>query len=167
VRLRERVAERETMLLAELERHEIDGFVSRLVEIDLSEAESLRAGITGEWISQCALTLTLPEAPRAFFRYGRFDVLPHAVEQVRAVLGEVEALARTRARHGALPDGYVPKPGDLVRRTDGEVFEVINFTSDGQGVELAGIHQPVTIYVGLGDFRAVFIALETKSLLDL
>ena len=167
VRLRGRVAEEETMLLAELERSEIDGFVARLRDIDLSEAESLRSGITGEWIAQCGLSLALQDEPRYFFRYGRFDILPHALEQVRVVLGELEELARTRARHGSLPEGYVPRPGDFVRRTDREIFEVMRFTADGGGVELRGIHQPVTIYVALADFRAVFIALEEASLLDL
>ena len=167
VRLRERVAERETMLLAELERRELDGFVARLLEVDLSEAASLRSGITGEWISQCGLSMTLPDRPAEFFRYGRFDVLPHALETVRQVLGELETLARTRASHGALPEGYQPHPGDFVRRTDGELFEVIGLTADGHGVELNGIDQPVTIYVALADFRAVFVAKEEKSLLDL
>jgi hypothetical protein len=167
VRLRERVGERETMLLAELERSEIDGFVARLLEVDLSEAESLRSGITGEWISQCGLTLSLPDRPAVFFRYGRFDALPHALETVRAVLTEVETLARTRAVHGALPESYEPKPGDFVRRGDGELFEVIALTSDGKGVELNGINQPVTIYVALADFRSVFVSKENRSLLDL
>jgi hypothetical protein len=155
------------MLLAELERGEIEGFVARLLDLDLSEVESLRPGIAGEWISQCGLALALPDRPESFFRYGRFDVLPLPLEQVRVVLGEVEALARTRARHGSLPEGYVPAPGDFVRRTDGEVFEVIGITSDGHGVELIGINQPVTLYVALADFRAVFVAKEEGSLLDL
>jgi hypothetical protein len=167
VRLRERVGERETMLLAELERSEIDGFVARLLEVDLSEAESLRSGITGEWISQCGLTLSLPDRPAVFFRYGRFDALPNALETVRVVLTEVETLARTRAVHGALPESYEPKPGDFVRRGDGELFEVIALTSDGKGVELNGINQPVTIYVALADFRSVFVSKENRSLLDL
>jgi hypothetical protein len=167
VRLRERVAERESMLLAELERTEIDGFVARLLEVDLAEVESHRSGITGEWISQCGLTLTLPDQPSLFFRYGRFDVLPFGLQSVRAVLGEVETLARTRARHGSLPAGYQPRPGDFVRRTDGEVFEVIGITADGHGVELTGVDQPVTIYVALADFGAVFVAKAEGSLLDL
>jgi hypothetical protein len=167
VRLRGRVGEREDMLLAELERRETDGFVARLLDADLSEAESLRSGITGEWISQCGLTLTLPNRPAVFFRYGRFDVLPHALETVRTVLTEVESLARTRAVHGSLPRDYEPKPGDFVRRSDGELFEVIAFTADGKGVELNGINQPVTIYVALADFRSVFVAQENRDLLDL
>jgi hypothetical protein len=167
VRLRERVAERQDMLLAELEKNELEGFVARLRDIDLSEADSLRSGITGEWISQCGLTLSLPDLPKIFFRYGRFDVLPHALETVRVVLGDLETLARTRAVHGELPKNYEPKPGDFVRRSDGELFEVISFTSDGRGVELNGINQPVTIYVALADFRSVFVAKEDRSLLDL
>ena len=83
------------------------------------------------------------------------------------VLTELETLARTRAVHGTLPKDYEPKPGDFVRRGDGELFEVIGFTSDGQGVELNGINQPVTIYVALADFRSVFVAKEDRSLLDL
>jgi hypothetical protein len=167
VRLRERVGERENMLLAELERSEIDGFVARLLEVDLSEAESLRSGITGEWISQCGLTLSLPDRPAVFFRYGRFDVLPHSLETVRVVLTELETLARTRVVHGTLPKDYEPKPGDFVRRGDGELFEVIGLTSDGKGVELNGINQPVTIYVAIADFHSLFVAKENRSLLDL
>jgi hypothetical protein len=167
VRLRERADERQSMLLAELERRELDGFVARLLEIDLSEAESSRSGITGEMISQCGLSLALPDRPHLFFRYGRFDVLPLSLETVRAVLGELETLARTRARHGGLPDGYQPHPGDFVRRTDGEIFEVIGLTADGHGVELSGVNQPVTIYVALADFAAIFVAKEEGSLLDL
>jgi hypothetical protein len=167
VRLRERVGERSEMLLAELERFELDGFVARLLAIDFEEAESLRHGITGEWISQCGLTLALPDQAPAFFRYGRFDVLPHPLESARLVLTELEALARTRAVHGALPAGYEPKSGDFVRRKDGELFEVMGFTSDGKGVELSGINQPITLYVALADFRDLFIAKEDRALLDL
>lgn len=167
VRLRERAAEREKMLLAELERFELDGFVNRLLEIDLSEAQSLRSGITGEWISQCGLRLALPDRETEFFRYGRFDVLPHSLENVRQVLGELETLARTRAVHGELPKTYAPRLGDFVRRADGELFEVVGFTSDGRGVELNGINQPVTIYVALADFRSVFVSKEDRALLDL
>jgi hypothetical protein len=167
VRVRERVAERSTMLLAELERDELDGFVARLLDLDFSEAESLRSGITGEWISQCGLALALPDRPSFFFRYGRFDVLPYALETARSILSELEALARTRAAHGALPKDYEPQPGDFVRRTDGELFEVVGATADGQGIELIGINQPVTIYVALADFREVFVAKEEGSLLDL
>ena len=111
VRLRERVGERENMLLAELERSEVDGFVARLLDVDLSEAESLRSGITGEWISQCGLTLSLPDRPAEFFRYGRFDVLPYSLETVRAVLTELETLARTRAVHGDAARGLRAEAG--------------------------------------------------------
>ena len=54
-----------------------------------------------------------------------------------------------------------------MRRGDGELFEVIGLTSDGKGVELNGINQPITIYVALADFRSVFVAKEDRSLLDL
>jgi hypothetical protein len=167
VRLRERVGERESMLLAELERNEVDGFVARLLEVDLSEVESLRSGLTGDWVSQCGLTMTLPDRPAAFFRYGRLDILPLALETVRMVLTELEALARTRAVHGSLPKGYEPRSGDFVRRGDGELFEVIAITADGKGVELNGINQPITIYVALADFHSMFVAKESRSLLDL
>ena len=167
VRLRERAADREKMLLAELERSELDGFVNRLLEVDLSEAESLRSGITGEWISQCGLRLALPDREPEFFRYGRFDALPHSLETVRQVLGELETLARARAGHGELPKTYEPRLGDFVRRADGELFEVVGFTSDGRGVELNGINQPITLDSALADFRSVFVSREDRDLLDL
>jgi hypothetical protein len=167
VRLRGRVAEREEMLLAELEPSELDGFVNRLLDVDLYEAQSLRSGITGEWISQCGLRLALPDREAEFYRYGRFDVLPHSLETIRQVLGELETLARVRAVHGELPKGYEPRLGDFVRRGDGELFEVVGFTSDGRGVELSGINQPITLYIARADFRSVFVSKEDRALLDL
>ena len=161
--------EREVVLreLAELERSELDGFVARLLDVDLHEAQSLRSGITGEWISQCGLRLALPDRPAEFYRYGRFDVLPHSLETIRQVLGDLETLARARAIHGELPKGYEPRLGDFVRRADGELFEVVGFTSDGRGVELSGINQPITLYIARVDFRAVFVSKEDRALLDL
>ena len=54
-----------------------------------------------------------------------------------------------------------------MRRADGELFEVVGFTSDGRGVELNDINQPVTIYVARADFRSVFVSQEERDLLDL
>ena len=42
------------------------------------------------------------------------------------------------------------------------LFEVLAFTSDGQGVELQGVEQPLTVYIRPGDIRLRFTALVSR-----
>lgn len=167
VRLRESFESRRDMLLAELDPEEMEDFLVRLRAVDLDEVESVRDGVEGDWIDQCSIRLELQGRGEKFYRYTRYDTLPLGLKQLQGVLVDLEQLARTRAVHGGLPDDYEPTTGDFVRRRDGAVFEVIGFTSDNRGVELAGLDQPVTIYVSIDDFRQVFVTLEDGDLLDL
>ncbi len=167
LRLRERIDDRKTMLLAELEPEELEVFVRRLGEVDLSEAESSRGGVGGEWVEQCALTVNLEGRSKVFLRYSRFDIVALGIKQAEGVLADLDQLGRIRALHGTLPADYDPKIGDFLSRVDGTIFEVVGFTSDNRGVELSGVNQPVTIYVSREEFRNVFGALAGDNLFDL
>jgi len=167
LRLRDRLEGRKSMLLAELKPEELEIFSRRLRELDLSEAESMRGGVGGDWVDQCALTFNLEGREELFFRYGRLDVLPLGLKQAEGVLADLDQLGRTRALHGDLPRDYEPTIGDFLRRVDGTIFEVVGFTSDNRGVELSGVNQPVTIYVAREDFRGVFGSLLGDDLFDL
>lgn len=167
LRLREQLDERRDMLLAELNRDELDAFLTRLGEIDLLETRSVRDGVDGEWVGQCSIRLRLAGRPERFFRYGGFDSLSLGLHALGRVVADLEELARARSEHGNLPDGYEPTSGDFVRRRDGAIFEIVGYTSDNRGVELTGLDQPITIYVSVDDFRSVFVALEDASLIDI
>ena len=41
-------------------------------------------------------------------------------------------------------------------------FEVVGFTADGKGVELAGVLQPITLYLPISDLRQSFVRLERR-----
>jgi hypothetical protein len=63
-----------------------------------------------------------------------------------------------------LPVDYDPRPGDVLRRVgDGALFRVVNFTSDGKGIELEGIDLPLDVYVPKDQVRKHFTALVSRG----
>jgi hypothetical protein len=77
---------------------------------------------------------------------------------VVAELGE----GALRESSRSLPDGYRPRRGDVLRRVDETLFEVVGFTSDGKGVELQGVDQPLTLYLAPEDLHTLFTALVDR-----
>jgi hypothetical protein len=174
------------MMLGELTREEVAGFEERLRGIDLSEvpraaadtaaagggvAASVRAAAaatseggrspaTGEWVEECVLTLHLDAtAAPVRYRFGRYDSLPLGLmSMVRAA----EELAGRALPASDLPPGYVAQRGDVLRRHDGSLFEIVRETDDGRGLELRGLEQPFTVYVGRDDLRALFVGLVER-----
>lgn len=159
VRYREWVGEDERMLLLELGPDRRDGYVDRLAEIDLSEAESARYGAAGDWVEQCRVELDLPSRSRRDFSFNRYDSLPLALSRLIAVADELEEATEREATRSRFPRGYEPGPGDVLERRDGVLFEVVAYTGDGRGIELRGIDQPLVIYVPVDDLLSQFVRL--------
>jgi hypothetical protein len=61
-----------------------------------------------------------------------------------------------------MPAGYEPRPGDVLRRHDGELYEVITLTADRQGVELQGVEQPLTLFVARSELVGEFVELVRR-----
>ncbi|MEE8277511.1 MAG: hypothetical protein V3R89_02155 [Thermoanaerobaculia bacterium] len=162
VRLREGERRHEGMKLAELPPDELAAFVRRLEEIDLTEAESVRAEIQGDWIEACDLELRLEDRAERRFRYGRFDSLPLALSRLLAVVNDLAAVVQTRSPGQGLPRGYRPQSGDILSRADGGRWEVIALTGDGRGVELLGLDEPLTIYVSVEALRGEFTSVVKR-----
>ena len=76
-----------------------------------------------------------------------------------SIADELQEAAEQEATRARFPRGYEPRPGDVLERRDGVLFEVIAFTGDGQGIELHGIDQPLVIYVLIDDVVGQFIGL--------
>lgn len=162
VRLRLRQGEEEKMLLKELAPDQLAGYLNRLREIDLSESEGTREGLSGDWIEQCELALDLLEAGAARFSFGRRDSVSLALSRAISIAEEIANWAEERAVEAEFPPGYEPRPGDILERRDGVLFEVITLTGDQRGVELWGVDQPLVVYVLREELIGEFVAVVER-----
>lgn len=150
-------AGRLAMTLAELSPEELTDVLSRLAGEDLGEVETQRGGAAGPWLETCDLDLALPGDEKRHVRFGALDVLPLALARTVGILHELRVRAEERRPVESLPADYVPERGDVLLHRDGARYQVEGLTSDGKGVELLGLDQPLTLYVALdslgGEFR--------------
>ena len=163
VRLREGLrGKEEAMGLAELDAQELAGALARLAGEDLSEVRRLPSGVEGTWVERCILELALPDVPSRSFRFGRYDTLPLPLSRVLRVVEDLAAEVKDLHGPTELPAGYLPEPGDVLRRADGQLFEIYAFTTDNKGLELWGVDQPLTLYVPVTEVRREFVALVSR-----
>jgi hypothetical protein len=162
VRLREGEPGKEDMGLGELDPKELQGALARLGDEKLGEIRQLPSGVDGEWVEHCELRLTLADRPERTFRFGRYDTLPLPLSRILKVVEDCAAKVGGVHAKEHLPEGYTPHPGDRLKRTDGQLFEVIAFTADDKGVELWGVDQPLTLYVLRVEMGREFVALVPR-----
>ena len=148
VRLIAKHEEERSVRLTELTPDEVQAFLRRVREVDLSEEDSVGVNLQGDWVEQCELYLdvSVDEEPTRY-RFGRYDSLSLPLSRVNRVADDLLEVVQDRAPTTGLPYGYVPEPGDVLERVDGVLFEVIGLTGDKKGIELIGVEQPLTIYV--------------------
>jgi hypothetical protein len=162
VRVREGLKGEEVISLGELSPEEHGAFLRRLQEEDLQETEGEYSTVQGEWVERCTLELDLPGESPSLFRFGRYDSLSLDLRRVVGIAMEISLHVNPWTEGSRLPGGYAPQPGDILRRTDGALFEVIGFTADKLGVELSGIDQPLTVYILVDELRSHFVAVEAR-----
>jgi hypothetical protein len=151
------------MGLAELGPDELQGTLRRLAAEDLSEVSHLPQGVVGDWIEKCDLVLELPGQKRQKFFYGRYDTLPLALFHVQRVAEELASRVAVLRDAQQLPESYQPRVGDVLKRTDGTRYRVVDFTSDRKGVELDGLDQPLHLLVLKEQMRMEFVALVSRE----
>jgi len=161
VRLREGLGKEPRMRLGEIGPVELEGYLRRLAAEDLSEVHDRQESTEGEWVEHCTLRLALDGAPERVLSFSRFDSLPLAVATLVRVADEMAAKTRVTSE---LPAGYHARVGDVLRRADGVLFAVAGFTSDGHGIELQGVDQPLIVYVRPEDVPAQFEALVSRAM---
>lgn len=159
VRLRDGAPGKEAMGLDELGPDEFQGAVNRLQAEDLSEVRPSERGIDGEWIERCELVLGLPGRPLQIFHFGRYDSLPLHLSRVIRVAEDLAGGVQDLQGTEQLPPGYEPKPRDVLKRVDGQLYEVVAFTADKRGVELRGVDQPLTLFILREELRREFVLL--------
>lgn len=163
VRLREGEIGKEALGLFELKPEQLQGALHRIQEPDLSEVEHRDKSVEGDWIDRCELLLQRPGESLRIYRFGRFDSLPlnlsHIVHVAEDLGGKVRDLKKTEDE---LPPDYEPRPGDVLRRSDGQLYRIITFTSDKRGVELEGVDTPITLIVLRDRMRREFVELVER-----
>lgn len=162
IRLRDGELGREWVGLAELAPEEMQGYLNRLGEEDLSKMESLPRGVEGRWVEKCELKLQLAGQPLRSFQFGRYDTLPLALSRVLRVAEDMAAEVEDLKGDEQLPVDYEPRRGDVLKRFDGELFKVFAFTTDDKGVEMQGVKQPITLYVLREELRKEFVAVVER-----
>lgn len=162
VRLRLRTEEKDDMRLAELNPDQVQAYLNRLEDEDLSEVPEGREEILGSLVERCGIFLDLAESQKQRFFFGRFDSLPLGLSRLNVIVNDIYQEAVNLAPEGGLPRYYIPEPGDILERTDGHRFQVVSLTSDKKGVELSGLDDPLTIFVALESLRQLFVGLVER-----
>lgn len=163
IRWREWQDERMSMRLAELGRDEVEGYVRRLSACDFTEFREAPGGVVGEWVERCEVVLSLPGASVRRFHYGRLDTHPLSLADLLRIAEELAARAAESPVAGGLPADYVPRTGDVLLRADDVEFEVVGRTADGNGFELRGKVQPLSMYLNLDDLRRQFVRILRRG----
>lgn len=159
LRLKTRIEDSDEMHLAELLPEDVEAFVRRLEAEDLSEVPEGREEVLGRFVEHCGLFLDLPgRDPQRFF-FGKFDSMPLGLSRLNTIVDDMYEQARALSPEGGLPPYYLPAPGDILLRVDGQQFRVVAMTSDKKGVELSGVDQPLIIFVALDSLRDQFTSL--------
>lgn len=163
LRLRQQQLEEERFELAELSPEDLQAFVNRIRDEDLSEVDpGGHPEMSGDLVEVCEIVLGLDlETPQAY-RFGRFDSLALGLARLNGIVDDMLLYIEDHAPAVGLPHDYKPQRGDILARTDGALFEVIGLTGDKKGVELIGVEQPLTLFVALESLRYIFMSLEKR-----
>ncbi len=94
---------------------------------------------------------------------GRLDTHPLALADLLRVAEELARRALESPVAGGLPADYVPRSGDVLLRVDEVEFEVVGRTADGQGIEVRGKVQPLSMYLGIDDLRRQFVRVLRRG----
>lgn len=162
LRLREGDVGEEEMQLAELAPDVLEAYQRRLQDESLGNSLAPPKRIEGMWTEQCELTLDIPDGPVGSVTIGTFDSMSLPLSRVVAIARELVTLARAETRVAGIPTDYVPLRGDVLIHHDGTRYRVHGWTSDGTGVELLGIEQPIALYLLIESLDEQFLGLEER-----
>lgn len=160
LRLREGELGAEDLHLSELGRDALDAYVRRLRAESLDDGLAPPASVQGPFTETCTLSLDVPEGPVGSTEFSALDSLSLALSRVVSIARELTVVARTNINLVGLDPGYRPVAGDILLHRNGGRYQVHMLTSDGRGVELTGLDQPLTLYVALDALGELFLGVE-------
>lgn len=162
--LQEGPPEEEVTTLQSVDPDRLDAFRRRLLQAEKPKRThdpSVR-GLGGEWVETCRLEVTLPGEPRVAVSFDRYDSLSLAVGNLVRIAEDVLQVTRDAIPESTLPPEYEPRAGDVLERRDGQRFRIVRPTGDGLGLEMAGLDQPLTLYIPRGALRSEFTELLSR-----
>jgi hypothetical protein len=164
IRVKDGLIKHEWMGLAELGPNELQAYLNRLGEEDLSQSASPEKGVEGNWVERCELRLQLPGKGLKTFHLGHYDPLGLTLSRVVHIALELGEKVQLTTDAAALPVDYVPEVGDVLKRVgDGARFRIVSFTTDKQGIEFQGIDVPLVMYIPKDQVRQQFTILDSKG----
>jgi hypothetical protein len=116
----------------------------------------LRSGLTGDFASQSAITLTRPDGQRKEIRFDELSALPSEVGTLRSSLEGLKSLFLSPL---APASRFTPEsllPGTLLKRFDGIVFRVRRLEKEKNLVELEGVREPYREFKKIDELRFQF-----------
>jgi hypothetical protein len=154
--------------LGKLSPHQLEHFERRLVEQsafagdpDASRIDS--QGLRGDWVERCKLRVKVPERRPVEYRFGEFDTKPPWVEALSLLADELAAFTEP-IRDSRVPQGYTPRPGDLLERRDGRLYRVAGLTTDGAGLMVDSTTEPLREFFPVAEIDKYFVAVIPESL---
>jgi hypothetical protein len=182
VRLRQGSWESQELWLEELLPEELESVLDRLAEVESSMGElgtvgetgaieqpaprggtvgsDPHRGVLGRWVERCEIVIALPDRRRRTLRFSPSEIPPLQVAALGLVADDLASFTRPPVPEEHLPADYEPRPGDVLRGADGQLFEVLRFTADKRGIELQGVDSPLRIFVGLEQLGEAFVGVE-------
>ncbi|MGE5234155.1 MAG: hypothetical protein ACM3OB_08585 [Acidobacteriota bacterium] len=163
IRVRDGLKSAPSMTLGELGPDDLAAIVARLRAEDLSEVGVRQRGVSGPWVERCVIELDVGNpSGRQAFGFGHYDSLPLPLAHLRDVAEDLASRVDPSSRLEHLSPDYVPRPGDILKRVDGVLYEIIGPTADKRGLELQGVSAPLTLFIPKDALSREFVALVAR-----
>jgi hypothetical protein len=123
----------------------------------------LRTGLTSDFASESAVTLTRPDGNRKKIRYDEFSADTTESASLRSALEGLKGLFLSQLAPASRFAPSLLVPGTLLRRFDGVVFRVRRLEKETGFVEVVGVNVPYSQFLKIEDLRFQFWPPEPPS----
>ena len=118
--------------------------------------EDLRTGLTGEFAAQASVTLVRDDDTRKRIRYDDLSALSADAAALRSALEGLKSIFTNPLAPASRFTAEVLSPGTRLKRFDGAIFKVVRLENEKGIVEIAGVSEPYSQFVPIGELRFQF-----------
>lgn len=110
----------------------------------------------------CQVSISKGEGIHIGASIGSLDSPPRWLQETLEILREIRVQLE-RSLFKKFPKGYIPSVGDILEKDDGRRYEVSGFTSDGTGIVIDSLEEPLRTILSVGDLPRAFVGVRTQS----